>query len=271
MSPITQLNAALPLGWSVERPLAQGGQGTVFVGKLNGVDAAIKLFGRLDDQRRVQRELALLAIIDSPNVVRVLGNTSVTVMGSDIEVVAYELIAGGSLENLLAAAPEHKLSALDLARLGAHAARGIETIWTPRVVHRDIKPANILQRVDSTFVLVDFGLARHLDLSDMTMPGASPGTTGYKSPEQARGRRSLTIHSDLYSLGLTMYKAACGQHPFRNTQPLGSETPPTPIAQLVPGLHPVLSSTIDNLLKPIPSARPLVAGERFELALGDLS
>ncbi len=91
------------------------------------------------------------------------------------------------------------------------------------IIHRDVKPANILISHAGQVKLLDFGVARFENQSDLTMPGMVVGTTSYMSAEQAKGEE-LDERSDLYSLALCLYESLSGSHPFRKDQPEASLT-----------------------------------------------
>lgn len=91
------------------------------------------------------------------------------------------------------------------------------------IIHRDVKPANIMVSHSGQVKLLDFGVARFENQSDLTMPGMVVGTTSYMSAEQAKGEE-LDERSDLYSLALCLYESLSGIHPFRKDQPEASLT-----------------------------------------------
>jgi eukaryotic-like serine/threonine-protein kinase len=106
-------------------------------------------------------------------------------------------------------------------------------------------------------VLVDVGFARHLDRSDVTAIGFTVGTQGYMAPEHARGRRSLTVHADAFSLGVTLYQLAARKHPFRRNQArIMAGTQPVDLAQERRDLSPALCAAIHRMMSPVASTRP---------------
>ena len=148
----------------------------------------------------------------------------------------FELMAGGTLAERLAAAGPLPLAAarrlaLDLlAALGAAHERGI--------VHRDVKPANVFFDAAGNAKLGDFGGA-HLADFGQTQTGGFFGTVAYMSPEQITGA-PIGFSADLYALGVTLFEALTGRPPFLGpdlvAQHLG-EPPPRPSARR-PGLSP---------------------------------
>lgn len=265
---LDKLRAVLPTGVSVSAPLAggQGGQGTVFRGSCNGTDAAIKVFKTDADTRRIDREIELLSTLNCPHVVRLLHHLGAVIDTEPVRVLAYELHTGGDLNQHLRPGAA-TVTAEEVLRIGAQVATAIDTLWSKRIVHRDIKPANIVRASDGRYVLVDVGFARHLDRSDITIPGGAPGTRGFRSPEQARGRRSLTLNSDVFSLGVTLYVLATKFHPF------GAQdfVVPRPI-DLGPlnarnDLPPGAAALIGQMLDYTPAKRPSDLAARFA-ALG---
>lgn len=95
----------------------------------------------------------------------------------------------------------------------------LDVLATRGYVHRDVKPMNIIRRTPSEYLLIDAGLALDRDGDDITVPGAVVGTRLYLSPDQLTlPPKQLDIRSDLFSLGVTLYECAAGEHPFLNDE-----------------------------------------------------
>lgn len=262
---IDRLRSVLPAGVTVSAPLGGGGQGTVFRGTCYGANAAVKVFKTDADSRRVDREIDLLSQLTCQHVVRLLRHITATLDNDPVRILVYELHEGGDLHQHLVQGAA-SVPAQELVKIGTQVATGIDTLWSKRIVHRDIKPANIVRASDGRYVLVDAGFARHLDRSDLTIGGA-PGTQGFRSPEQARGRKALTIHSDVFSLGITLYTLASKAHPFGGRDlpapvPINM-TPLTARGDLPAGFVKIVEQMLDFT----PARRPTDAAARFA-ALG---
>lgn len=93
-------------------------------------------------------------------------------------------------------------------------------------VHRDVKPMNIIQRPPAEYVLIDAGIALDRDGEAISVAGAVVGTKAYLSPDQLTlPQKELDLRSDLFSLGVTLYECATGEHPFINDEaPRGDVT-----------------------------------------------
>ena len=103
------------------------------------------------------------------------------------------------------------------SQLFAALADGLAAIAAKDLVHRDLKPSNIRVRASGAPVIIDFGTARHLRLADLTnmSEGAALGTPTYFAPEQFTGTKHDIDHrTDLFALGVLLYQALVGPHPF---------------------------------------------------------
>ena len=134
------------------------------------------------------------------------------------------------------------------------------------VVHRDIKPDNILIAPDGGAVVSDFGIARAVSgYVSATGVNMTIGTPHYLSPEQAQGR-PLDGRTDLYSLGITLYKAATGDLPFKSKDwyelaRMHVEEAPAPPREAHPDMSKKLERIILRLLAKHPDDRPASADE----------
>src|SRR5262249_39868634 len=102
------------------------------------------------------------------------------------------------------------------AELVRKIAQALDYAHRAGIVHRDVKPSNILIDEWGEPQLTDFGLARHLDAaSTITAPGQILGTPAYMSPEQAAGdSHAPDGRSDVYILGVVLYRMLTGELPF---------------------------------------------------------
>jgi serine/threonine protein kinase len=137
--------------------------------------------------------------------------------------IVMELLEGLTLKQLL----DHQtLSASDALDYGLQIADGLDAAHERNIIHRDIKPANIFITRRRQAKLLDFGLAKlhepgegelakepHRTVAAITRVGALLGTAAYMSPEQVRGQ-AIDAQSDLFSLGVVLYEAMTGAHPF---------------------------------------------------------
>jgi serine/threonine protein kinase len=207
--------------------IEHGGQKVVFRAILNGQQIALK-FALLSDTfkqededidetvLRAQRETQIMRECTSPHMVKLgpIGLTTAFVAGQNILYFSEEFIDGQSLKEVLKSAGPMQTE--DVVNLGLHMCSAIADLWSLGKIHRDIKPGNIMRRADGTgFVLLDAGLAFDV-AGESISAGFLVGTMAYFSPEQFdyTSRRIMDFRSDIFSLGVTLYEAATGQHPF---------------------------------------------------------
>lgn len=133
--------------------------------------------------------------------------------------ILLQLVDGGSLAQILEADPSIKLSSA--LRIVEQIGSVLDYIHSRRVIHRDIKLGNILIDKAGTAFLIDFGIARWLDGTDLTESGFQmPGTARYMPPEQVMGGMTFDHRADLYSLGVVTYFLTTGYFPFTGVNDL---------------------------------------------------
>ncbi len=210
-------------GYFVEKQIGEGGMAAIYLAEReeDAVKVVLKVL-RLESEedssllRRFIREYKLIAQIDHPNIVQIHERA----FASKFAYIAMEYFPYGDLAERLKEDLDTKTTLSFLkqiaAGLGAAHARGI--------VHRDMKPANILFRTRDVLAITDFGIAKTVEnesqmKNQLTLEGELMGTLYYISPEQIEGAEA-DKRSDIYSLGVIMYKMLTGTHPFVGTTPM---------------------------------------------------
>lgn len=208
--------------YEIVREIGSGGMGAVYLGaRADGQyrkEVAIKLIRRGMDAdfivRRFRNERQILADLDHPNIARLLDGGA-TADGMPYLVMEY--IDGVTVDLYCDA---NCLSTRDRLKLFRKVCSAVHYAHQRSIVHRDIKPSNILVTADGTPRLLDFGIAKLFDPELSSDEGDSKATTfrlmtpEYASPEQIRGEY-ITPASDLYTLGVLLYKLLTGHRPYR--------------------------------------------------------
>lgn len=136
--------------------------------------------------------------------------------------MAMELVPGETLATVNRHLREQKERFSDeaLFAIGIYCCSALEAVHALKIegghvnlVHRDVSPHNLLLSSTGSLKLIDFGIAKAATNRNLTNPGVTKGKAGYFSPEQAMGKL-LDGRSDLFSLGVTLYKLASGATPF---------------------------------------------------------
>jgi eukaryotic-like serine/threonine-protein kinase len=255
----------LALGpFTLDRLLGQGGFASVWAAhQADGQGVAVKILkpryaGDEAFELRFRQESQFAANLSHPRIIKIreIGREGMLVY------FAMELYPA-SLATALAQGPLPEAQLLGIVR---DVAEALAFAHAQGVVHRDIKPDNILLTPDGRAVVTDFGIARAVSgYVSATGVNMTIGTPHYLSPEQAQGR-PLDGRSDLYSLGITLYKAATGDLPFKSKDwyelaRMHVEEAPAPPRQNHPDLSKKLERIILRLLAKHPDDRPASADE----------
>ncbi|MGB8537995.1 MAG: tetratricopeptide repeat protein, partial [Acidobacteriaceae bacterium] len=158
--------------------------------------------------QRFKQELILARQVTHKNVIRIfdLGEAE------GVKFITMDFIEGKDLKSLLY--ERGKFSAEESVKIMAQVCRALEAAHSEGVVHRDLKPQNIMVDSQERVTVMDFGIARSIDMPGMTQTGAVIGTPEYMSPEQAKGER-VDARSDLFTTGIIFYELLTGDTPFR--------------------------------------------------------
>jgi len=253
--------------FEIEELLGKGGMGTVYRAldvRLNR-RVAIKvlrsdLISSRDRQKRFLQEARAASAVTHPAIAQIYDVDEV----ENITFIAMEYVEGQTVSQLIA---KRELDLLGSIEIAHQVAEGLSRAHKANIVHRDIKSDNIMVTRDGHAKLLDFGLAKLLDLQEesdivgeiqglthtktlpKTLPGTILGTASYMSPEQARGRQ-VTQNSDIFSMGIVIYEMVTGELPFKGETPLDTmhaiafdEARPITIVRknLPPELHRIIS------------------------------
>jgi serine/threonine-protein kinase len=207
--------------YRLTRHLARGGMGFVWVARhlQLDIDVAIKFMAPAslaspEARARFEREAKASARLQSPNIVQIYDYG----IEDDLPFLVMELLRGEDLEARLRR--DGRLSLAETRAIVAPVCAALLRAHDAGLIHRDLKPANLFvgpASEGSVVKVLDFGIAKdtHLGLVDAaTQTGAIVGSPHYMSPEQVRRSRDVDPRSDLWSLGVIIFRCLTGQLPF---------------------------------------------------------
>ncbi len=240
--------------------LGRGGMGTVFRARDldNGRLVALKVLPpelalNASLLQRFRREVQTMKTLEHPHIVRIfdVGESNHTYY------FAMEYMGGGSLEKLLQ--KQSRLPVLQALDIVIQVAEALDYSHQKNLIHRDIKPANVLMNEEGVIKLSDFGIAKVIEATRMTVTGGIMGTVDYMAPEQAEGR-AITAKTDIYALGAMLYQMLTSQVPFIGETPTQviqkhRFSLPEPPRNLNPEVPESLSMLVETMLQKDPSRR----------------
>ncbi|MGZ4430196.1 MAG: Stk1 family PASTA domain-containing Ser/Thr kinase [Gaiellales bacterium] len=246
--------------YRLERRIGSGGMADVYLAQDETLHrrVAIKILADRYTQdegfvERFRREATAAAGLNHPNIVSIYDRGQC----DGTYYIAMEYLEGTTLKDEInARAPLPEAEAVGYAQ---QALQALEFAHRRGVIHRDVKPHNMVLTDEGALKVMDFGIARAANRSEMTEVGSIVGTAQYLSPEQARGQ-TVGPQSDIYSLGVVLYEMLTGELPFKGDSAVEiamkqvNEKPPRPSSKnrLI---SPALEQTVMRALAKDPALR----------------
>lgn len=226
-----------------------------------------------DSLERVKREIRASTIIGHDNIPRILSSNVDNISDKNDAVwIIEEYINGKSLREVLDSGKTFLIN--DIVLFIDTILSILEKSEEKKIIHRDIKPENILQDIYGKFWLIDFGIARHLDLKSLTDTNSpfGPCTVGYSASEQFRNRKhDIDIRADLFSVGVVVAEMLSGYNPYTKDADNilrvihNIEMKPLPLLRINGDTRFLLAQFIRTLGDNRTSRRPSSAREAIEL------
>ncbi len=240
--------------------LGEGGMGAVYKAQDKDLDRLVavkvirpELAGRPEILQRFKQELILARQVTHKNVIRIfdLGQAD------GIKFITMEYVEGQDLKHILR--DKGRLSPEEVAPIMQQVCRALEAAHSEGVIHRDLKPQNIMVDERGKILVMDFGIARSMEVAGMTQTGALMGTPEYMSPEQARGEK-VDPRSDLFTVGVIFWELLAGKSPYQSDTPLGSllkrlQERAKPLVEVAPEIPQPLSDVVNKCLETDPALR----------------
>jgi serine/threonine protein kinase/Tfp pilus assembly protein PilF len=252
-----------------------GGMGAVYSAQHLGINrhVAVKILqpnialGNEQIMSLFEREAKMAGHLMHENIANVIdaGRTP-----DGISYIAMEWLEGRTLEDELAARGPFSFS--EAGEILSQVASALDTAHDHHIIHRDLKPSNIMlvkraaPDAPPCVKVLDFGIAKVVSETTAASVSAPMGTPHYASPEQFRTGGHIDARSDVYSLGVVLYRLLTGIVPFQTNSvheliQRQLTEPPEPLRRLRPDTPPEVEDLVARMLAKDPNERPQRAGE----------
>jgi eukaryotic-like serine/threonine-protein kinase len=252
--------------------VGRGGMAEVFRARDIRLDRVVGVKTLRDDlardqtfQARFRREAQSAASLNHPSIVAVYDTGEDMVGSIPVPYIVMEYVDGRTLRDLLR--DDRRLMPERAAEITDGVLRALDYSHRNGIIHRDIKPGNVMLTRSGDVKVMDFGIARAVADSQLTMTQTAQviGTAQYLSPEQARGER-VDARSDLYSTGCLLYELLTGRPPFTGDSPVAIayqhvKEDPVPPSQVDPDVPAWADAIVLKAMRKDPADRYQSAGE----------
>ncbi len=252
--------------------VGRGGMAEVFRARDIRLDRIVGVKTLRDDlardqtfQARFRREAQSAASLNHPSIVAVYDTGEDMVGSIPVPYIVMEFVDGRTLRDLLR--DDRRLLPERAAEITDGVLRALDYSHRNGIVHRDIKPGNVMLTRSGDVKVMDFGIARAVSDSQLTMTQTAQviGTAQYLSPEQARGER-VDARSDLYSTGCLLYELLTGRPPFTGDSPVAIayqhvKEDPVPPSRVDPEVPAWADAIVLKAMQKDPADRYQSAGE----------
>jgi len=270
--------AVLPqpvVGYRILREIGRGGMGVVYQAEQEATRRTVALkmllegpFAGRASRRRFEREVELAVTLDHPNIATIYDSG----LRQGRYYFAMDYIDGETLD---AYVDSHDLSIKDRLRLVMKVCEAVSHAHQRGIIHRDLKPSNV--RVDSRGEphILDFGLAKMVEPAGdesllVSVSHQVIGTFPYMAPEQvAASHKEVDVRTDVYALGLVLYKLLTGHFPYRVVGQIGDVV--RNITESEPRPPSALNSDVDNEVETIVLKALAKEKERRYQSAGELA
>jgi tetratricopeptide (TPR) repeat protein/predicted Ser/Thr protein kinase len=245
--------------YEIIKLLGEGGMGAVYQVQDRELERFLalkvirpELAGNPKILRRFKQELIVARQVTHKNAIRIFDLGS----SGPLKFITMEYVEGRDLADLM---EERRFGVREACSIMRQVCRALDAAHSENVVHRDLKPQNIMVNDQGRVWVMDFGLARSVEMHGLTQTGAVMGTPAYMSPEQAKGE-PVDTRSDTFAFGIIFYELVTGILPFQADTILGSllkrtqEKPQAPI-ELNPELPQRINDVILRCLEKSPADR----------------
>ena len=246
--------------YQVIAKLGEGGMGVVYKAEDTRLRRTValkflplELTQDKDARERLRLEAQTASALDHPNICTI---HEIDDTPDGRVFVAMSFYDGQSLKERIAEGP---VPIADAIRFGIELTRGMAAAHEAGVIHRDIKPANIMLTKRGDVKIVDFGVAKNLDRTELTRTGVTVGTIAYMAPEYVLGH-TADAQTDVWAIGVVLYEMIAGKRPFDGDHGLAimnaiANSEPRPLKQLRPDVPAELEAIVMRALEKSRPAR----------------